>query len=100
MAERKRAAKNSKEREYMKIDNFSILRTHEFESGDISFDADINGVKLYRLSVVKPKDSGKSEFIGFPSYQNNGKYYNYYYLPLSDEDVDKIIQAVYDNLDD
>ena len=98
MAERKRSAKKT-ERETMKVESFKILRAHEFDNGNVSFDMEINGVSLYRLTVVSRKD-GKGEFISYPSYENNGKWYNYCYMALSDEDSDKIIQAVYDNLDD
>jgi len=98
MAERKRSTKKT-ERETIKVESFKILRAHEFDNGNVSFDMEINGVSLYRLTVVSRKD-GKGEFISYPAYENNGKWYNYCYLALSDEDSDKIIQAVYDNLDD
>lgn len=88
-----------KAREFMKVESFSILRAHEFKNGNISFDMSINGVILNRLTVVSRKD-GSGEFISFPSYENNGKWYNYCYMSLSPEDSDKIIQAVYDNLDE
>ena len=95
MAERRKSNKK-----FMSVNEFSILRAHEFDNGNISFDLKINGITLYRLSVVSVKDSDRV-FIGFPSYQaKDGEWYNYYYLPLSDEDMDKIINAVYDNFDD
>ena len=97
---RKSSNKKTEDKKFMIVNDFSILRTHEFDNGNISFDLKINGITLYRLSVVSVKDSDRV-FIGFPSYQaKDGKWYNYYYLPLSDEDMDKIINAVYDNLND
>lgn len=101
MAERRRSNKSNekKEREFMKVDSFKITRAHEFDNGNVSFDMLINGVQIYRLSVVSAKDSDR-QFIGFPSYQSNGKWYNYVYLPLSEDDVEKIINEVYNNLDD
>lgn len=101
MAERRRSSKSNekKEREFMKVDSFKITRAHEFDNGNVSFDMLINGVQIYRLSVVSAKDSDR-QFIGFPSYQSNGKWYNYVYLPLSEDDVEKIINEVYNNLDD
>ena len=100
MAERRRGNKSTeKAREYMKVDSFKIIRAHEFDNGNVSFDMLINGVQIYRLSVVSAKDSDR-QFIGFPSYQSNGKWYNYVYLPLSEEDSDRIIDEVYNNLDD
>lgn len=95
----KETAGEKKAREFIKLDSFKILRAHEFDNGNVSFDAVINGVTLYRLTVVSRKD-GSGEFISFPSYQNNGKWYNYSYISLSDEDSDKIVQAVYDSVDD
>lgn len=101
MAERRKSSnKKTEDKKFMSVSEFSILRAHEFDNGNISFDLKINGITLYRLSVVSVKDSDRV-FIGFPSYQaKDGKWYNYYYLPLSDVDMDKIINAVYDNLDD
>lgn len=101
MAERKRGSKGSnKEREYIKVDSFKILRAHEFDNGNVSFDMELNGIKLYRLSVVSAKDTDH-QFIGFPAYQSkDGKWYNYFYIALSEEDSDKIIDEVYNNLDD
>lgn len=100
MAERRRSNKSAeKAKEFMKVDSFKITRAHEFDNGNVSFDMLINGVQIYRLSVVSAKDSDR-QFIGFPSYQSNGKWYNYVYLSLSEEDSDKIIDAVYNNLDD
>lgn len=88
------------ERTNIEVKDVKIIRAHEFDNGNISFDAQINGITFYRLSVVSVKDSDRV-FIGFPSYQaKDGKWYNYYYLPLDDADMDKIISAVYDNLDD
>lgn len=100
MAERRRSNKSAeKAKEFMKVDSFKVTRAHEFDNGNVSFDMLINGVQIYRLSVVSAKDSDR-QFIGFPSYQSNGKWYNYVYLPLSQEDSDKIIDVVYNNLDD
>lgn len=101
MAERRRSnkSKEKKELEFMKVESFKITRAHEFDNGNVSFDMLINGVQIYRLSVVTAKDTGE-QFIGFPSYQSNGKWYNYVYLLLSEEDRDKIIDEVYNNLDD
>lgn len=95
----KGTAGEKKAREFMKLDSFKILRSHEFDNGNVSFDAVINGITLYRLTVVSRKD-GSGEFISFPSYENNGKWYNYCYMALSEEDSDKIVQAVYDSIDD
>ena len=99
MAERtKRTTKKETEKQGIKLVEWSIKRAHQFDNGNISFDLFLNGVTLYRLIVVKAKDD--HEFISFPQYQSNGKWYNYYYIPFTDEDQDAIIDAVYDSIDD
>lgn len=101
MAERRRSAAGSKKaedkkREFIKVDydNLQITRAYTFDNGDITFDMKYQGVCFYRLRVVHTQDD--REFISFPAYQSNGKYYNYFYLALSDDDQEKIIDMVYD----
>ena len=77
---------------------WSVKRAHQFDNGNISFDLQLKEITLYRLIVVKAKDG--HEFISFPQYQSNGKWYNYFYVPFTDKDQDAIIDAVYDSLDD
>ena len=103
MAERTRKTNTKKEqekREYYNLSEavWSIKRAHQFDNGNISFDMQIEGITFYRLIVVKAKDD--HEFISFPQYQSNGKWYNYYYIPFTDTDQNAIIDAVYDSLDD
>lgn len=101
MAERRRAAASSKKaedkkREFLAVDydQLQITRAYVFDNGDITFDMKYLGVCFYRLRVVHTQDD--REFISFPSYQSNGKYYNYFYLALSEADQDKIIDMVYE----
>ena len=102
MAERtKRTSKKTTEQREtysLKDVKWSIRRAHQFDNGNISFDLQLGAITLYRLIVVKAKDD--HEFISFPQYQTNGKWYNYYYIPFTDEDQDAIIDAVYDSIDD
>ena len=102
MAER---TKRQTKKETPKTENYSlkdvawsIRRAHQFDNGNISFDLQLKEITLYRLIVVKAKDD--HEFISFPQYQSNGKWYNYYYIPFTAEDQDAIIDAVYDSIDD
>lgn len=101
MAERRRAAASSKKaeekkREYMTVDfdQLQITRAYVFDNGDITFDMKYHDICFYRLRVVHTQDD--REFISFPSYESKGKYYNYFYLALSNEDQEKIIDMVYD----
>lgn len=104
MAERKRrttSVKNTEAEAKKYVDlsksKWVINRAHEFDNGNVSFDMTIGDtIKLYRLVVVTAKDD--HQFISFPQYQSNGKWYNYYYLPLTDDDQNAIIDAVYDSL--
>ena len=82
--------------------NFTITRAVEFENGGISFDLAVQiiddiSISLYRLGIIEGK---KGSFISFPSYKgSDGNYYHYFYVPMTDELQDKVIQAVYDKLD-
>ena len=68
--------------------NVKVRRAHEFKSGDIGFDADVNGITLYGLTYMNenPERNIKSDFISFPSRKgSDGKYYNMYFFKISDE---------------
>lgn len=104
MADSKRTTRVRKEvkkeeKTFYDLKDFKITRAHEFDNGNVSFDMEIAGINFYRLTVVSTKD-GKEQFIGYPQYESNGKWYKYFYIPLTDENIDKIIDAVYDNLQD
>ena len=103
MAERTKRTNSKKEQEKkvtfsLKDVEWSVRRAHQFDNGNISFELQLGAITLYRLIVVKAKDD--HEFISFPQYQSNGKWYNYYYIPFTAEDQDDIIDAVYDSIDD
>ena len=100
MATRKTQTKKSETTESKKVVSgpYKILRAKEFENGGISFDMEFAGITFYRLGVRSGKNG---DFISYPSYKgSDGNYYHYFYLPLSDDTQDKIIQSVYNRLDD
>ena len=80
--------------------NVKVRRAHEFKSGDIGFDADVNDVTLYGLTYMNenPDRNIKSDFISFPSRKgSDGKYYNMFYFKISDEllkDIAKQIEEI------
>lgn len=82
--------------------NFTITRAVEFDNGGISFDMSVQliddlSISFYRLGIREGKEGS---FISFPSYKgSDGNYYHYFYVPMTDELQDKVIQAVYDKLD-
>lgn len=103
MAERtrrntKETTKEERKNYSLKDVEWSVKRAHAFDNGNISFDLQLEEITLYRLIVVKAKDG--HEFISFPQYQSNGRWYNYFYIPFTNEDQDAIIDKVYDSLDD
>lgn len=97
--ERQQRKSNTQERQFVKVDSFGIRRANEYDkTGTIFFDLDINGLTVYGCTVAKRK-TDESEFISFPSRKGaDGKYYSIVYAALSQEDQDRIIDAVYDLL--
>ena len=74
------------------VREFTVKRAHEFSNGNISFDFECSGISFYRAVVVKGKNG---EFVSFPQYESNGKYYSYYYMKLTNEEQEALIDAVY-----
>lgn len=97
--ERQRKSNTQAEKQYLKVDSFKIRRANEYDkTGTIFFDLEINGLTVYGCTVAKRK-TDDSEFISFPSRKGaDGKYYSIVYAALTQEDQDKIIDAVYDLL--
>lgn len=98
--ERQRKSEAQQERQFVKVESFGIRRANEYtKTGTVFFDLDINGLTVYGCTVAKRK-TDDSEFISFPSRKGaDGKYYSIVYAALSQEDQDRILDAVYDRLD-
>jgi DNA-binding cell septation regulator SpoVG len=70
---------------------YKILRVHRHKSTTF-FDIEINGVSIYGCTIV---DGRQGSFIGWPSRKSEeGKYYKYAYVPLTEDDLQGIIDAV------
>lgn len=83
---------NEQEKNYAKIDSFSVNRVKAFEWGT-TFDLTVNGVTIYGCRALTSREG--VDFISFPSRKgSNDKYYNIAYVPLSGEDVQKILFEV------
>ena len=97
--ERQRKSNPQEEKQFLKVDSFTIRRANEYDkTGTIFFDLEINGLTVYGCTVAKRK-TDESEFVSFPSRKGaDGKYYSIVYAALTQEDQDKIIDAVYDLL--
>lgn len=96
MATRSRS-KKAEEKKNIKVESFEIRRAYEFKNGNVSFDMELNGIKFYSATVVKGKNG---DFISWPQRRVDEDYFSYYWIPLDQEDIDKIIDAVYDKLDE
>lgn len=75
-----------------------VLRAHDLTKDDqegcnIAVDLKINGVTIYGCFYREGKNKNGKDYqmVSFPSHQGkDGKYYNYAYVKLTDEDVEKI----------
>lgn len=79
-----------------------VLRAHDLTKDDqegcnIAVDLKINGVTIYGCFYREGKDKKGNDYsmVSFPSHQGkDGKYYNYTYVKLTDEDVEKISKDI------
>lgn len=80
------------------VTGFTLNRVRDNGNGVPYFDLTLNGVTVYGVAV-RATQAGEA-FIAWPTKKgSDGKFYKLAYAPLSQEDQDKIIQAVYDKLD-
>lgn len=78
--------------EYGTVNTFSISNARETDHGTL-FTLVLNGVAINNCRV-RETASGH-EFIALPSYKgSDGNYYNHVYFRFSDEDTDRILDAL------
>jgi DNA-binding cell septation regulator SpoVG len=71
--------------------NAKVTRANQVND-TVFFDLELNGVSIYGLKVV---EGSKGDFISWPSHKGkDGKYYNYAWCKLSDEQQKDIIHQV------
>lgn len=86
-----KATKDAKAPEF-KVDSFAVSRAKCWENGGVTFDLEVNGIKVYGCRVVESKNG---DFISWPSRKgSDDKYYNHVYIPLSEDDQKAILEAV------
>ena len=89
-----------KERTFCEIRDHAVqnVRVVDGKNGDIVFfTLVINGVTIYNCRVATGKNG---DFVSFPQYKgNNGTYYNYVYVAISDEDSAKILAEIQEIID-
>ena len=71
----------------------AVKKAKQFTWG-ISFDMIVNDVTIYGCKLLSKKDSDEV-FITFPSIKGiDGKYYNYAYVQLSEEEQKDIVAQI------
>lgn len=81
------------------IKEAKVLRAHEFENGNVSFNMEVNGIQIYNCMYLEgtTKDGKEYEMIAFPQTKGkDGKYYNNVWFPISDELKDNIVKQLSD----
>lgn len=69
-----------------------VKRAKEFDWG-ISFDMIVNDVTIYGCKLITNKED--ETFVAFPSRKGtDGKYYNYAYVKLSEEETNDIVAQI------
>ena len=102
MQSKKTAEKKAeeKERTYLDLQSFEVLRAREGQAGRVWVDLKLNGISIYGFQVVPHKD-GSGEWLSWPSYKgSDGKYYNNAFAFFRSEDEKALLQAIQDKLDE
>lgn len=88
----KRTNNTTANREYAKVESFTVSNVKEWRENDITFTLAVNGVTIYNCRVISYKDR---DFIAFPSRKgSDDKYYNIAYVSLSKEAEEAILAEV------
>ena len=79
----KKSEKKAPENNYTPtLDSWEVLRAHEFDGGNISFDLRLNGVTIYGMTLVWNEDL-KDYWASFPARKGkDGKYYKHAWYPI------------------
>lgn len=81
----------------------TVLRARDCGDRGIALDLEVNGVKLYGVWYKSYEDRKKqgevSNFLSFASRKGtDGKWYNWYYFPVSDDLLSEIEKKIEDKL--
>lgn len=77
---------------------FVVEHVHQFEDGTITFNLTVDEfVSIYNCRIYDGKD-GKP-FVSFPARKgNDGKFWNYAYMKLSEEQIEDVAKQVEEKL--
>lgn len=81
----------------LKDSNWSITNVKVLAENVVAFTLKMQGLSLYNMKVIESTrgdNAGQMFLINGQSRGTDGEYYNNYALYLSDEDRDRIIEAV------
>ena len=80
----------------LKAPELTVTRVFDGKYG-IIFDCVINGITVYGCRLCRDRDG--EAFVGWPqSKDKNGKYWNIVFVPLAQEDQERLIGAVVSKL--
>ena len=72
--------------------NITVTRAHQFDDGSITFDMEVNEVKIYGCRLVDVKNG---KFVSFPSRKGkDGNYYSYAFYKLTNDDTANIVAQI------
>lgn len=87
-----KSTRNERGENYLKIESFSVNKTHIFDNGGVTFDMTVNGINIYGCRVV---ESNNGDFISLPQRKgNDGKYYSIVWARFSEQDTKDILAEV------
>lgn len=75
----------------------TVLKAKEVKDGKVTFDMEVNGIKIYSCwyNEYKNKSGKEGTMLSFPSYKgSDGNYYNYVWFPISQEMKNDIIAQI------
>lgn len=77
--------------------SINVINARVLSDNCIVFGVELEGISLYGLKLVETKDGER--FISMAQTKGkNGKYYNNYFINLSDKQKEDIIKIVVDNV--
>lgn len=102
MAVNRNKKQDSKATEEAKALTIKVTRARDFTNDgvdgcSIAFDMIVNGVTIYGCWYREGKNKNKEDYamVAFPSRKaDDGKYYNYAYVKLTDADVENISKQI------
>lgn len=69
-----------------------VLRAHEFDNGNVSFDMLVNGITIYGCTYIETE---KNSFVSFPQRKDkDGKYWNNAYFKIEEDVQNDIVKQL------